>query len=899
MKKIFILILLLTYNLLGLAQAKVGQDSVKTEQKEQAKAEDKKQEENKKDKLSAYERFFKDKRKETSSSKFMTLHKMDGKVFVEMERKQLGTEMLLGLTISSISNPRLGMIGYKTSNPLHSRFVQRDSVIILELVNTMLEFDDDNKRLAQSVRSSYRDLAFLSFPIVTKSADSTKVVFDVSSFFLKDNRFFPTITASGGLKLSHSIQDGLTHINAVKAFDESAVIKLDRSYTATITAGSNSIKNYPVTIGLTFTMLRLPEERMIPRLADSRIGYFQTSKFAAYDGEIQNVDFIKRWRLVPKDPKAYAQGKLTEPIKPIDFYIEPTFPELWKEAIRDGVLRWNEAFERIGFKNAVRALDFPSREENPEFDPDNIKYSCIRYIPIGIENAMGPSWIDPRTGEIINASVLVYSDISKVVNSWRFAQTAQLDERVRQTKMPDDIMRETLAYVLGHEVGHTLGLMHNMGASWAFPTDSLRSADFTQRYGTTPSIMDYARFNYIAQASDKGVKLTPPKLGVYDYYAIEWGYKYFPELKGDFRRESKEISKLIQQHERNPLYRYGTQQFGAARFDPTAVEEDLGNDPIKGAEYGLQNIRYILSNINTWIRGDEDSKHKRELYQEIAGQAYRYVSFVFSSVPGIRLYQTSEESKLPRYEVLPKERQRASALWLLKAADEIESLANTELEDKLPGAAGRPFRFIANDIRAMSILNAGRLGLSEYLDPNSYTQLEYLEDVYQYIWAKALRGEENLSAGERKHQALFAAYVSSVIEPVKQIQTVNAIGAQMPSHEYNPEKRWASLRQEIRLASGENEETSHTSSEHLCSLQSSCSEHTNNSSQVSALNFGSRYGQPDDIWDRAINRTKDYVFLYLKKTRSLLEDLATKTQDKELRAHYRYLLHKLKSSMDK
>lgn len=896
MKKIFIIILALAHSLVLLAQQKPKTDSIRVEQKGADKVEDKEKSKDKKEELSAYDKFFKDKKRESSSSSFMTLHKMDGKVYVEMERKQLGTEMLLGLTVSSISNPRLGMIGYKTSNPLHSRFVQRDSVIVLELINTTLEYDKDNKPLARAVRDSYRDLAFLSFPIVTKSADSTKLVFDVSSFFLRDNRFFPTITATGGFKLSHSIQDGLTHIQAVKAFDESAVIKLDRSYTATIGAGSNTLSNYPVTIGLTFTMLRLPEQRMIPRLADSRIGYFHTTKHAAYDGEVQAVDFIKRWRLEPKDPQAYAQGKPSEPIKPIIFYVEPTFPSLWKEAIREGILRWNEAFERIGFRDAIRVQEFPNKSEDPEFDPDNIKYSCVRYIPIGIENAMGPSWVDPRTGEIINASVLVYSDISKVVNSWRFAQTAQVDERVRQTKMPDEIMRETLAYVLGHEVGHTLGLMHNMGSSWAYPTDSLRSVSFTQRYGTTPSIMDYARFNYIAQPSDQGVALTPPRLGVYDYYAIEWGYKYYPSLKGDFIRESQEISKLIQKHERDPLYRYGTQQFGAARFDPTAIEEDLGNDPIKGAEYGLKNLCYILSHINTWITDDEDSKHKRELYQEIAGQAYRYVSFVFSSVPGIRLYQTSEESQLPRYEVFPKERQRAAALWLLKAASEFEDLANLELEEKLPGAGGRPFRFIANDIRAMSILNAGRLGLSSYLDPNSYSQLEYLEDVYQFIWSKALKSDERLSEGERKHQELFVAYVTSVAEPVKQVQTVSSIGATMLRHDYDPLVRWAELRREMCSSLGE--EWIPRASVHLCALHSAVETERESLSQTSALNFGARYGQPDEIWDKSINRTKDYVFLYLKKTRSLLEDLVVKTKDSQLKTHYRYMLHKIKKAMD-
>ena len=444
-------------------------------------------------------------------------------------------------------------------------------------------------------------------------------------------------------------------------------------------------KDEPMTVKVTRTILLLPEEAMRPRLADSRIGIFLTdmSRINGKKDKIEDFSVINRWNIQPKDMEAWKRGELVEPAKPIVFYLDDAFPALWREPIRRGVLRWNKAFEKIGFKNVMHIEDFP--KDDPEFDPDNLKYSCIRYVPAAVANAMGPSWVDPRSGEIINASVLMYNDVVKLAANWRFVQTAQVDERVRGKELPDDVFQESLEYILAHEVGHCLGLMHNMAASSAFPVDSLRSASFTQQHGTTPSIMDYARFNYVAQPGDKGVKLTPPDLGPYDDYVIKYAYTPLPDKK-DMFDEEKTIRGWIDEKVGDPIYRYGRQQV-IARYDPTAIEEDLGDDHIKAGDYGIGNLKYVLSHMEEWITDEEDPdlKIRTELYEAAAGQFARYVNAVMLNVGGIYLTDVnSNTAGGPQAVSVPKELQRASLKWVLAQMKDSAWLEQPALTEKLP-----------------------------------------------------------------------------------------------------------------------------------------------------------------------------------------------------------------------
>ena len=895
MKKILYGTLLLSLALVTTAPAEAGIFSFLHKKKTEKKAPPKK---------TAYEKLLTDNLVQTASGPLMKLHKTDGKLYLELPKKTLGKDFLLGVTLSSISNPGLGNVGFRNSNPVHFRFVQKDSVVVMDIVNTeLLTTAAPTKEMAASIAQNYTNLSFLSFPIKAWSKDSANVVVDASSFFLNDNRFFPILDGdNSGVKVEEQQSSELTHIKTLKSFKNNVSILVERSYKATLSAGpgSRTLTNYPITAGVNITMLALPEKPMTPRLSDTRIGLFLTSKNVLHDGRIEPASFVRRWRVEPKDEAAFAAGQLVEPKKHIVYYVDPAFPPVWRKAIDVGVLRWNAAFEKIGFKDVVQVRDYPT--DDPEFDPDNLEYTCIRFVPSGVENAMGPSWSDPRSGEIINGSTFIYRGVNSILANWRFIQTAQIDKTVRTKKMPEAALQKSLEYVLAHEIGHTLGFMHNMGASFSYPVDSLRSKTFTDQYGTTPSIMDYARHNYVAQVGDPVTNLDPPPIGLYDYYAVEWAYKYFPDLKGDFVAENKELRKLIDQHAHDLRYRYGLQQ-STPILDPSSLTEDLGDDPIKAGDYGMKNLKFIVSHLTDWIQDDETSERKGTLYREALSQAYRYVNNVHVNVAGIYFQQTSESSGIPRYRVVPHDKQRASALWLLRQARDFSQLSNRKLEAILPYAANRPFDLMVSNLQALAINQTSRLALGAYLDSTAYTPVEYCEDVFNNVFEKTLAGKENLTDQELRFQSLYVKYMGGNVvganrPTAMQVGLTNngqkaleaSLQGGLDAAPLSPE----ALRSALLVNNGNEPIENVQDAAHLCGT---C--HRDNApAQVGFLNFGKGYGEPADLWGNMVNRSSVVLYSYALKTLELLEKSVKTTKNPELRAHYQTLLTRLKKKFD-
>lgn len=509
--------------------------------------------------------------------------------------------------------------------------------------------------ITRSVKDNYREIVREYFPIETIS-DEGSVVIKVNKVFDGSEKSLNNVFDK--LDFPVSARKELSRISSAKSFPTNIVVK------STLTA---VVTDVPMSIDVTSNIVLLTEKPMTARFGDNRVGYFATPHiyFSDTQQRVEEREFIHRWRLEPhpQDVELYLNGELVEPQKQIVFYIDPATPAQWIPYIKKGVEQWNEAFERAGFKNAITALEVDPQRDS-DFDIDDVRYSVITYAASETANAMGPSVVDPRSGEIIEADIIWWHNVMDLLHSWIRVQTGAVDPRARLNTLDADLMGDAIGFVSSHELGHSLGLKHNFGASYSIPVDSLRSKSFTDTNGTASSIMDYARFNYVAQPGD-GIEQLTPKIGTYDKFAIEWGYRWLEAE--DPHAELRQLDSLLRQHEDDPQYWYGEQN--ADSTDPRSQSEDLGNDVLKASSYGIANLKRMMPHLVEWTYREGELKFEAGRFlNSIIGQWQQYTLHVMNNIGGMYVDNIVYGRSGNRYTPVPARQQRACMKWLLEEA---------------------------------------------------------------------------------------------------------------------------------------------------------------------------------------------------------------------------------------
>lgn len=599
-----------------------------------------------------------------TSRGMITTHKVKDKNYFELSNRILNREILITSRISGfVKNLNFGGAGVESRPQQVIRWQKKDDKILLRSVsyNSIANFDDP---IYESVRNNNFEPVIMVFDIVAYNQDTSAYVIDIEPLFNTDVDMIGALDKNQKKNFEiKGIDSKRSFIQEMRSFPENIIVRHVLTYT-----GSNLPDNQltgTLSVEMTQNMAVLPEKPMMPRLYDARVSYFsiQQTDYSSDDQKASNRRLITRWRLEPKpeDMDKYFRGELVEPVKPIIYYIDPATPEKWRPYLMQGVNDWKVAFEKAGFKNAIMAKLPPSKEEDPDWSPEDVRYSVIRHVSTDIQNAMGPHVHDPRTGEILEADIIWYHNVMNLLRTWFFTQTAAINPEARSPKFRDEIMGRLIRFVSAHEVGHTLGLPHNMGSSAAYPVDSLRSPHFTKRMGTAPSIMDYARFNYVAQPEDGDVGLMPD-IGPYDIWSIEYGYRLIKDIKSP-EDERPVINEWIKAKAHDPVYRFGRQR--GIPTDPSAQTEDLGDNSMKASEYGIKNLKRIVPNLVDWTgEATKNFDELREFYNAMVAQYNRYLGHVVANIGGVHENYRSYDEKSIVYIHTDKSRQKAALEFL-------------------------------------------------------------------------------------------------------------------------------------------------------------------------------------------------------------------------------------------
>ncbi len=584
------------------------------------------------------------------------VYEQDDKIYFAIPQDKLDIDMLLVTRIAAIPanlSPFMNA-GTKTGEQVITWQKKKNKVLLR--TKSYANVSDESDPIHLSVEQNNFQPIIAAWDIKTYSADSSKVLVEVTSLFKED------IKALSGLRSRirtnykvKSLDKKRSLVESVKSYP----INVEVQHVMTYNVGEPPSQSQTETLSMLMnqSFILLPEDKMTPRMFDERVGWFTVSQFDYSSDKLKSdrKSYIRRWRLEPKDPEAYAQGKLVEPVKPIIYYLDPATPLKWRKYFRQGIEDWNDCFETAGFKNAIIAKDPPTPEEDPEFSPEDARYSVVRYVASTTRNAVGPSVSDPRTGEIIESDIIWYHNHLRSYRNRYLLETGAANPKARTLDTPEEEIGEMMRRVISHEIGHALGLPHNMKASDAYPVDSLRSGSFTQKYGIATTIMDYARYNYIAQPGDQGIRFIR-QLGPYDHYSINWGYRYIDDID-EPADELTTLRSWINEHEGDPMYAFG----GRSRVDPDSQTECIGDDNVKASEYGIKNLKIVSGRLVDWTTTPgENYGELTELYGELLSVWRRYIYHVITNVGGIKreLKTSDQEGSVFSY-VTKQEQQEA------------------------------------------------------------------------------------------------------------------------------------------------------------------------------------------------------------------------------------------------